>query len=75
MEKSTGLEYIVIAGATIMVVIAISFILFMISYNRRLHKLSDINDILEKQNNESIQRIIRENEEIKKELDSIRKQQ
>lgn len=73
MEKPTGLEYLVIAGAAFMVVIAISFILFMIRYNRKLHKLSAINDILEKQNNESIQRIIRENKEIKKELAEYRK--
>lgn len=71
MEKQANIEYIIIACSVIVVFLAIGFILFVINQKRQQHGLKAVNDILEAQNNEEIQRIKKENEDIKRRLSEV----
>lgn len=72
MEEQTNIEYLVIACAVVFVFFVIAFILFVIIQKIHQHKLKAVNDILEAQNNEEINRIKLENKEIKKDLASLK---
>lgn len=74
MEKQENIQYLIIACAVIVVFITIGFLLFVINQKRREHGLKAVNDILEAQNNEEIQRIKLENKEIKKDLTNLKEE-
>lgn len=74
MEKQTNIEYIIIACSTVAVFIGLAFLIFVIIQKIHRHKLEAAKVILETQNNEHIQRIIKENKEIKEDLAKLKKE-
>lgn len=74
MEEQTNIEYVIIASSVTVVFIGLGFLIFVIIQKIHRHKLEAAKVILEAQNNEHIQRIIKENEEIKKDLTRLKKE-
>lgn len=74
MEEQVNIQNLIIACSVIVVFLAVGFILFVINQKRQQHGLKAVNDILEAQNNEEIQRIKKENEDIKRRLSLVEKE-
>ena len=74
MEDQTNIEYVIIASSVTVVFIGLGFLIFVIIQKIHRHKLEAAKVILEAQNNEHIQRIIKENEEIKKDLTRLKRE-
>lgn len=74
MEEQTNIQYLIIACSVTVVFIGLGFLIFVIIQKIHRHKLEAAKVILEAQNNDHIQRIIKENEEIKKDLDKLKKE-
>ncbi len=74
MEEQTNIAYLAIAFSVIVVVIVIGFILFVILQKIKRHKLEAAKEILETQNNDAIERIQKENKEIKDDFLILKKE-
>lgn len=72
MEEQTNIEYVIIASSVTVVFIGLGFLIFVIIQKIHRHKLEAAKVILETQNNDHIQRIIKENKEIKAENKEIK---
>lgn len=72
MEEQSHLGNLVIVFTIVVIVLVISFIVFVVNQKRKQHSMKAIIDLLERQNNEDILEIKADNKKLRDEFERLK---